>query len=60
MAKEQGVTPDEAFDNFCASIPLGRAQSPEDIGNIVTYLASDLARNMTGQAINVTSGQLMT
>ena len=59
MAKEQGVTPDEAFDNFCSSIPLGRAQDPEDIGNMVTYLASDVARNMTGQGINVTSGQLM-
>jgi NAD(P)-dependent dehydrogenase (short-subunit alcohol dehydrogenase family) len=59
MAKEQGVTPDEAFENFCSSIPLGRPQTPEDIGNMVTYLASDRAMNMTGQAINVTSGQLM-
>lgn len=59
MAKQQGVTPDEAFDNFCATIPLGRAQSPEDIGNMVAYLASDIARNMTGQGVNVTSGQQM-
>jgi len=59
MAKEQGVTPDEAFDSFCATIPLGRPQSPEDIGNMVAFLASDVARNMTGQGINVTSGQLM-
>lgn len=59
MAKQQNVTPDEAFQKFCETIPLGRAQSPEDIGNMVTYLASDLAMNMTGQGINVTSGQQM-
>jgi meso-butanediol dehydrogenase / (S,S)-butanediol dehydrogenase / diacetyl reductase len=59
MAAEQGITEDEAFDNFCASIPLKRAQNPEDIGNMVAYLASDIARNMTGQGINVTSGQQM-
>jgi NAD(P)-dependent dehydrogenase (short-subunit alcohol dehydrogenase family) len=59
MAKEQGNTPDEAFANFCATIPLGRAQEPEDIGNMVAYLASDIARNMTGQGVNVTGGQQM-
>jgi len=59
MAKQQGITPDEAFDRFCETIPLGRAQTPEDIGNMVAYLASDVARNMTGQGINVTSGQQM-
>jgi NAD(P)-dependent dehydrogenase (short-subunit alcohol dehydrogenase family) len=56
MAKEQGITPDEAFANFCATIPLGRCQTPEDIGNVVAFLASDIAKNMTGQGINVTSG----
>jgi meso-butanediol dehydrogenase / (S,S)-butanediol dehydrogenase / diacetyl reductase len=60
MGKQQGITPDEAFDRFCETIPLGRAQTPEDIGNMVAYLASDIARNMTGQGINITSGQLMT
>ena len=59
MGKEQGISPDEAFEKFCSSIPLGRPQTPEDIGNMVAFLASDLARNMTGQAINITSGQLM-
>ena len=59
MGKQQGITPDEAFERFCETIPLGRAQTPEDIGNMVTYLASDIGRNMTGQGINVTSGQQM-
>jgi meso-butanediol dehydrogenase / (S,S)-butanediol dehydrogenase / diacetyl reductase len=35
-------------------IPLGRAQTPEDIGQLAVYLAS--ATNVTGQAINVDGG----
>ena len=37
-------------------IPLGREQTPEDIGNAVTFLASDAASNITGQALNVSGG----
>ena len=59
MAEEQGITQDEAFAQVCAPIVLKRPQSPEDIGNMVVYLASDIANNMTGQAINVTGGQQM-
>ena len=35
-------------------IPLGRAQTPDDIGQLAVYLAS--AANVTGQAINVDGG----
>jgi meso-butanediol dehydrogenase / (S,S)-butanediol dehydrogenase / diacetyl reductase len=35
-------------------IPLGRAQTPDDIGQLAVYLAS--APNVTGQAINVDGG----
>jgi meso-butanediol dehydrogenase / (S,S)-butanediol dehydrogenase / diacetyl reductase len=59
MAKDQGISKDEAFAQVCAPIVLKRPQSPEDIGNMVAYLASDIANNMTGKAINVTGGQQM-
>ena len=59
MGKQQGITPDEAFERFCSTMPLGRAQTPEDIGDVVAFLSSDISRNMTGQGINVTSGQQM-
>jgi NAD(P)-dependent dehydrogenase (short-subunit alcohol dehydrogenase family) len=39
-----------------AGVPLGREQTPEDIGKLTAFLASDLARNVTGQAINVNGG----
>lgn len=38
------------------AIPLGRLGTPEDIANVVAFLASDEAAYMTGQAINVTGG----
>ena len=36
--------------------PLRREQTPEDIGKLAAFLASDDARNITGQAINVDGG----
>jgi NAD(P)-dependent dehydrogenase (short-subunit alcohol dehydrogenase family) len=56
LAANKRISRDEAFQEFIAGIPLGRAQDPEDIGEVVAFLASDRARNMTGQGINVTGG----
>ena len=56
-AEEMGMTPDEVFKKITTErIPLGRPQSPEDIGNLVVFLASDEAKNITGQSINVDGG----
>ena len=38
---------------------LGRPQTAEDIASMVAYLASEEARNITGQAINVDGGAVM-
>src|SRR5262252_7069449 len=37
-------------------VPLGREQTPEDIGHLAAFLASDAARNITGQWIAVDGG----
>ena len=39
--------------------PLGRWQSPEDIANMIAFLASEFATNVTGQTLNVDGGQVM-
>jgi NAD(P)-dependent dehydrogenase (short-subunit alcohol dehydrogenase family) len=39
-----------------ANCPLRREQTPEDIGEAVAFLASDAARNITGQSLNVDGG----
>ncbi len=36
--------------------PMKREQTPQDIGKLAAFLASDDARNITGQAINVDGG----
>ena len=40
-------------------IPLGRWQRPQDIANMVTFLLSDRASEITGQTINVDGGFVM-
>jgi meso-butanediol dehydrogenase / (S,S)-butanediol dehydrogenase / diacetyl reductase len=56
LSATKGITRDEAWQEFVDGIPLGRPQEPEDIGEAVAFLASDHARNMTGQGLNVTGG----
>jgi NAD(P)-dependent dehydrogenase (short-subunit alcohol dehydrogenase family) len=40
--------------------PLSRRLEPEEIASLVTFLASDSARAINGQAINVCGGMCMT
>jgi len=41
------------------TIPLGRLGTAEEVANLVVFLASGQSSYLTGQAINVTGGQLM-
>jgi NAD(P)-dependent dehydrogenase (short-subunit alcohol dehydrogenase family) len=41
------------------TVPLGRGQTPRDIGHAVAFLASDDAAEITGQALNVNGGAKM-
>ena len=47
------------LDHVQAQIPLGREQTPDDIGNLAAFLASDYSLNITGQSINVSGGLFM-
>ncbi len=52
-----GMTPRQVFERAVSDmVPLGREQTPEDVGNAVAFLASDRARSITGQALNVDGG----
>ncbi|WP_017549315.1 acetoin reductase [Salinicoccus carnicancri] len=52
------MEPGDAFREFSGNILLGRPQEPEDVANLVSFLASDDADYITGQAI-VTDGGLV-
>lgn len=48
-----------AKDKSRAEIILGRIGKPEEVANVVAFLASDFASHITGQTLNVDGGQLM-
>jgi NAD(P)-dependent dehydrogenase (short-subunit alcohol dehydrogenase family) len=51
------LTPREIFLEFVKQgVPLGREQTPEDIGHLAAFLAGDAATNITGQWIAVDGG----
>jgi NAD(P)-dependent dehydrogenase (short-subunit alcohol dehydrogenase family) len=55
-----GMTPRQVFESQVkAGAPLGRPQTPEDIGRAVAFFASDDASEITGQALNVNGGAIM-
>jgi len=57
MAEQLG---EEEYRKVLAGrIPLKRLGEPADVANVVLFLASEESSYMTGQAINVTGGQLM-
>lgn len=58
-AETQGISIEESRSRMFEMIPLKRANTTEDVAALVTFLASDGARNITGQAISVDGGLLM-
>lgn len=53
------TTAEERQQEMCRSIPLGRIGEPAEVAELVSFLASGASSYITGQAINVTGGQLM-
>ncbi len=58
-AERWGITEEEVRQKYVDQVPMKRGCTYEDVGNVVVFLASDQASYMTGQAINVTGGQIM-
>lgn len=58
-AKIRGLTPDDIEKEDNSQVPLGRTGTPQDVANVVLFLASPLSDYMTGQGINVTGGMTM-
>lgn len=58
-AERWGITEDEVRQKYIDQVPMKRGCTYEDVANVLVFLASDQAGYMTGQAINVTGGQIM-
>jgi NAD(P)-dependent dehydrogenase (short-subunit alcohol dehydrogenase family) len=52
----RGEPEQQTWNWFKARIPLGRFQTPRDIGEMATFLASPRAGNITGATFNVDGG----
>lgn len=53
------VLKDEVKDEIAKSIPLKRMGTPEDVANVVKFLASGDSSYITGQVLQVDGGMLM-
>jgi len=56
IAQKEGVSAEEIERRYVETVPLKRANEPEDIAAMVVFLASPGARNITGQSFNVDGG----
>ncbi len=55
----QSVSYDDFLEKYEGLIPMGRPQTPEDIGKAAAFLASDDASNVTGQCLHVDGGAIL-
>ena len=51
-----GLPREEVWARTMETIPLKRPQVPEDIASVVLFLSSDVARNITGEAVSINGG----
>lgn len=58
-AKKYNETPDQVLERYRKRVPLGRGCDVEDIASLTSFLLSDESSYMTGQALNLTGGEIM-
>ncbi len=58
-AEAMGMSQEEFRKQALAAVPIQRMLEPKEIADLAVYLASDASAGMTGQAINLCGGQVM-
>ena len=57
LAHERGTTHQAVYDETAAACDLRRLPVPDEIADAVVFLASDMARGITGQCLDVNCGE---
>ncbi|MFT5260438.1 MAG: meso-butanediol dehydrogenase/(S,S)-butanediol dehydrogenase/diacetyl reductase [Saprospiraceae bacterium] len=55
--EKRGFDPDTAIAELGKSVPIGHVAEPEEIAEVICYLASDAARYITGTTVEVNGGK---
>lgn len=55
--EHRGLDPQKAIEALNETVPLGRIAEPEDIADVIAFLASDQARYIAGETIEVTGAK---
>lgn len=55
--ERRGLDPESAVDDLGRTVPLGRVAEPEDIADVILFLASDESRYIAGETIEVTGAK---
>jgi meso-butanediol dehydrogenase/(S,S)-butanediol dehydrogenase/diacetyl reductase len=55
--ERRGIDPDNAVKDLGKTVPLGRIAEPEDIADVIAFLASDEARYICGETVEVTGAK---
>ncbi len=58
-AARQGITPQEFKTQAIAAVPIRRFLEADEVAELVCYVASEAAKGITGQALNICGGQTM-
>lgn len=59
QSKMTEVLPEDIKQNYLKNIALGRFGTPEDVADVVAFLASDDSKYVTGQVIDIDGGLVM-
>ncbi|EGD53901.1 SDR family oxidoreductase [Gordonia neofelifaecis] len=57
VAKKYGITPEQVYEQTAARSDLKRLPEPAEIADAVLFLASDMARAITGHTLDVNCGE---
>ena len=57
LADQRGVSAQQIYDETAATTDLGRLPEPDEVADAVVFLASPMARAITGQCLDVNCGE---
>ncbi len=57
-AEERGITPEQVWEDRAALYPPGRVATPQEVAEIIAFVASEESSGVSGEAIRVALGSV--